>query len=63
LQQYLPLPEVAEQRKIRPKVTLNPTPITTDHAAINAGFDFRRYNMKPVRLRRGAHGSQAEMFL
>ena len=36
------------QTKSRPKAALNATPMGVDHAAIKAGFDFRRYVMKPM---------------
>lgn len=40
-------PEVAEQRKSRPKAALNSILMIKDHAVINAGLGFLRYTMKP----------------
>jgi hypothetical protein len=41
-------PEVAYQKKNRPKAALNFNLMMVDQAAINAGFNFRRYAMKPI---------------
>jgi hypothetical protein len=41
----VPKPEVADtghEKKSRPKAALNSIMLMMDHAAINAGFDFRR---------------------
>jgi hypothetical protein len=36
------------KRESRPKAALNSNLMIDDHAAINAGFDFRRDAMKPT---------------
>ena len=41
-------PAVAAKRKSRPKAALNSNLMIEDQAAINAGFDFRRYAMTPM---------------
>jgi hypothetical protein len=39
---------IVRRRKSHPKAALNLNLLTVDHAKRNAGFDFRRYAMKPT---------------
>jgi hypothetical protein len=38
-------------KKSRPKAALNSIPMNVVHAALNAGFDFRRYARKPTPMK------------